>query len=90
MVYITDEMRNYEATDEDIFIKLKSGGKARYVHGEPLKMEPHEVKLWNDFLRYIDDNNLEELPEEYTDHRRLGFKYLTGIVKDFPGTYKTI
>jgi len=44
MVYITDEMRAYNIDDENIFIKLKKGGRSRFVHGEPLILEEEEQK----------------------------------------------
>lgn len=90
MVYITDEMRKYDITDDNIFIKLKSGGRARFVHAEPLKLEDHEVKLWDGFLKYIEDKKLAPLPEAYTNNERLGLKFLTGLMGNNKATYNSI
>jgi len=90
MVYITDEMRAYNIDDDNIFIKLKSGGRARFVHGEPLAMEEQEAKHWNGFIKYIEDNNLEPLSGEYNNNERLGFKLLCGMLFNYKKTYAAI
>lgn len=90
MVYLTDEMRAYNIDDENIFIKLKRGGRSRFVHGEPLVLEEDEAKQWKGFLKYIEENNLEPLPEKYTDKERLGFKFLTGLLFNYKATHTSI
>lgn len=53
MEYITDEMRQYTPKYTDVFLPLKNSRKARLMISEPLELEEHEIKLWNDFLQWI-------------------------------------
>mmetsp|Transcript_39651 Transcript_39651/g.60728 ORF Transcript_39651/g.60728 Transcript_39651/m.60728 type:complete len:91 (-) Transcript_39651:432-704(-) len=41
-------------------------------------------------MKYIEDNKLDPLPEEYTDERRLGFRYLQGNKWHYESTYEAI
>ena len=80
MEYITEEMRNYIPKESDIYLALPDGRKGRFMCSEPLELEEHEIKLWNDFLQWIQDKKLEPLPKEYTDYTRIGLKYLLGNI----------
>ena len=80
MEYITDVHRNYEPTDEDLFISApKSGDYQRMIWGHPQELRERELKHWEAFEKHIKDNGLDPLPESYVAETRMGFRYLQGV-----------
>ena len=67
MEYITDVHKNYEPTDLDLFISVPSGDYQRLIWAEPNELREREIQKWQEFMDFIKENNLEALPEFYTD-----------------------
>ena len=65
--YITDFHRNYEPSQLDLFISIPSGEYQRLIWAEPNELREKEEDAWEDFMEYIKENNLEALPEFYTN-----------------------
>lgn len=59
----------------------------RLIYGEPRELQEEEVKKWEEFLQWIEENGLEPLDPRYTDQRRIGLRYLTINNYSFRPTY---
>ena len=76
--YITDKMRNYEPSNENMFITIASGDYQRLIFSEPLELRSREEENWESFEDYIADNGLDPIPEYYKSHERIGLRFLQG------------
>mgnify|MGYP001028487179 CR=1 FL=1 len=66
--YITDAVKNYEPCERDLFIENKKiNDYQRLVWGAPLEMREREIENWQKFEDYIKENELENIPEYYTN-----------------------
>ena len=73
---ITDEHRNYEPTQKDLFITIPTGEYHRFIWSEPVELRTKEEDYWENFEEYLKENNHYPLPEAYTGPDRLGFRFL--------------
>ena len=85
---ITDEHREYEPTQKDLFISIPSGEYQRLIWAEPNELRTKEEDHWDGFEDYIKENNLDPLPEGFTGSDRLGFRFLQGCLWNNEAAYK--
>lgn len=70
MVYLTDDILNYEPRENDVFMIAADGSKSRMIYGEPCALDEEEIVKWNDFLAKYPD-----IPEFYKGETRFGLRY---------------
>ena len=80
--YITEEMRNYTPSDQDVFIQVKKSGVfQRLIWGEPVQLKEIEKQRWQEFCKYLEDNKLGPLPPYYTTDERMGPRYTSKFLQ---------
>lgn len=71
-------MQEYEPDTTDTFITVKSGEYQRLIWSEPLELREREEDFWEQFMEFIQENSLQDLPTYYTSKERIGLRFLQG------------
>lgn len=80
--YITEQFKNHEPLDADVFILVKKSGiYQRLIWGEPVKLKDKENQRWQEFNEYLEDNNLGPLPPYYLGDDRMGPRYTSKFLQ---------
>ena len=83
-----DLIKNYEPTEEELFITVSNGDYQRVIfNGRPLR-EKEQRELEN-FRQWLKDNNLE-LPPGYDDENRFSLRFLQCLKWNYQATYDEI
>lgn len=69
---------------------MSGGPDQRLIFGKPIVLAKWEEKLWNDFLKFVENTKDEPLPPEALDDSRMGLRYLYGMNLNFEKAYKII
>lgn len=76
MEYLTDVERNYEPHEHDAWLITENVKPQRFIFGEPIKLEPWEEARWEQFEKWVADNNLRPVNEMFKKWDRWGFTIL--------------
>lgn len=87
---ITEEMKEYDPSVQDLFITIKNGDYQRLVWGDEIDLREREEDHWEKFEEYIAEKGLDPLPEYYTTSERIGFRFLQGCGWNYEAAYNGI